>query len=70
MSQVGFEPNQAQSHQSLRGLILLFSLIPAGLGILSILLSLMYPLNDKRIERIGIELAQRRKNSDAGNEIQ
>lgn len=70
MSQVGFEANQAQSHQSLRGLILLFSLIPAGLGILSILLSLIYPLNDKRIEQIGIELAQRRKNSDAGNEFQ
>jgi len=30
MSQVGFEPNQAQSEGSLNGLILLFSLIPAG----------------------------------------
>ena len=49
MSQVGFEPNEAQSPESLKGLILLFSLIPAGLGILSIALSLVYPLNDKRV---------------------
>ena len=60
MSQVGFEPNQAQSQESLKGLILLFSLIPAGLGVLSIILSLTYPLSDKRIEQIGVELAKRR----------
>ncbi|MEE8415327.1 MAG: MFS transporter [Desulfobacterales bacterium] len=60
MSQVGFEPNQAQSQESLKGLILLFSLIPAGVGVLSIILFLTYPLSDKRIEQIGVELAQRR----------
>jgi len=36
------------------------------LGILSIILSLVYPLNDKRIEQIGAELSQRRR--EAGGE--
>ncbi len=67
MSQVGFQANQVQSEESLRGLILLFSLIPAGVGVLSIILLLIYPLNDKRVEKIGAELAERRK--EAGEEI-
>lgn len=61
MSQVGFEANQAQSEQSLKGLILLFSLIPAGLGVLALLLSLIYPLGDKRVAKIQAELIERRK---------
>ena len=61
MSQVGFEPNQAQSQESLKGLVLLFSLIPAGLGIVSIGLLLLYPLNEKRVKEIGDELASRRE---------
>jgi len=64
MSQVGFEANQAQTPESLNGLILLFSLIPAGLGVLSIILSLLYPLNDKRVEQIGADLAERRKENE------
>jgi len=64
MSQVGFEANQAQTPESLNGLILLFSLIPAGLGVLSIILSLLYPLSDKRVEKIGADLAERRKDNE------
>jgi GPH family glycoside/pentoside/hexuronide:cation symporter len=60
MAQVGFEPNQAQSEQSLKGLILLFTLIPAGLGVVSVLLSLIYPLNDERVAQIEAELNERR----------
>jgi len=67
MSQVGFQANQVQSEESLKGLILLFSLIPAGVGVLSIILLLIYPLSDKRIEQIGAELTERRK--EAGEEI-
>ena len=63
MSQVGFEPNQAQSAQSLNGLISLFSIIPAGFGVLSILILLFYPISDKRIAEIGAELEERRKAS-------
>jgi GPH family glycoside/pentoside/hexuronide:cation symporter len=64
MSQVGFQPNQAQTQESLKSLIMLFSLIPAGLGVLSLLiLSFIYPLNDRRVAEIGAELKERRENS-------
>ena len=61
MSQVGFVPNQEQSQESIRGLILLFSLIPAGLGVVSMILLLLYPLNDQRVEGIVADLAKRRQ---------
>ena len=63
MSQVGFQPNQTQSPESLNGLITLFSIIPAGFGVLSICILLFYPISDKRIAEIGVELEQRRKES-------
>ncbi len=67
MSQVGFVPNEAQSQDSLNGLLLLFSLIPAAFGILSIILILLYPLNDEKVDQIVSELEQRRKES--GEEV-
>lgn len=68
MSQVGFEPNQEQSQSSLKGLKLLFSLIPAGLGVLSLILSLTYPLNEKRVDQIVSDL-QARRNADKGDAV-
>jgi GPH family glycoside/pentoside/hexuronide:cation symporter len=65
MSQVGFQPNQAQTQESLRSLIMLFSLIPAGIGVLSLLILLfIYPLNDRRVAEIGAELKERREASE------
>ncbi len=61
MAKLGFQPNVAQSAESLRGLLLLFSLIPAAMGVLSIIISLLYPLNDKRVKEIESDLDQRRK---------
>ncbi len=61
MSQVGFSPNQVQSESSLNGLIALFSIIPAGFGVLSIIILFFYPLNDKKVEQIVNELGERRK---------
>jgi glycoside/pentoside/hexuronide:cation symporter, GPH family len=61
MSQVGFEPNQAQSVGSLDGLVLLFSLIPAGFGIIAMIIAFFYPLNDNRVAQIVSELTERRK---------
>lgn len=61
MAQVGFVPNQVQSPESIKGLLLLFSLIPAALGVISIVLLLLYPLTDKRVEELIAELEQRRK---------
>lgn len=60
MSQVGFEPNAAQSMDSLKGLILLFSLIPAGFGILAMIIIFFYPLNDTKVDQIVKELGERR----------
>lgn len=60
MAQVGFAPNQAQTSESIRGLVLLFSLIPAGLGIVSMIFTAFYPLNDKRVADMSAELEQRR----------
>ncbi|MCJ7801903.1 MAG: MFS transporter, partial [Candidatus Marinimicrobia bacterium] len=63
MSQDGFEPNQVQSAESIKGLILLFSLIPVGFGILSIILVLLYPLNEKKVDQIVSDLEKRRKHN-------
>ncbi len=60
MAQVGFEPNQLQSTESTKGLLNLFTLIPAGLGIVSIIIILFYPLNDSRVDEIEQELLTRR----------
>jgi GPH family glycoside/pentoside/hexuronide:cation symporter len=69
MSQVGFAANEVQSEESLGGLILLFSLIPAALGIVSIIISLAYPLNDKKVDQIVNELKDRRQeNGESSNE--
>lgn len=67
MAQVGYEANVAQTGESLNGLILLFSLIPAALGIVSILISLTYPLNETKVEQIVNELNEKRKES--GEEV-
>lgn len=67
MSQVGFEPNTDQSADSVRGLLLLFSLIPAAMGILSMGLLLLYPLNDHKVAEISSDLEIRRK--DLGESV-
>ena len=68
MAQVGFQPNVEQTQDSLNGLILLFSLIPGVLGVISIIIVYFYPLTDKRVEEIGAELEQRRKENGDGVE--
>lgn len=60
MSQMGFAANEVQSPESLRAMLLLFSLIPAAFGLLSVIIVLLYPLNDKTMEMITQELEARR----------
>lgn len=60
MSSVGFQPDEAQSSESIKGLLLLFSLIPASVGLLSIILSFFYPLNENSVREMGNDLAKRR----------
>ena len=63
MSQVGFVPNQAQSAESLKGLLLLFSLIPAFLGVIALGVILFYKLDENKMKEITADLLERRKAS-------
>jgi Na+/melibiose symporter-like transporter len=65
MNRVGFVANEVQSEESLRGLILLFSLIPACLGAVSIVIAFFYPLNDKLVADIEEDLVLRKKEDSA-----
>jgi|CZKI01.1.fsa_nt_gi GPH family glycoside/pentoside/hexuronide:cation symporter len=61
MSSVGFVANAVQTQQSLNGLVKLMSVYPAAIGVLSLLiLTIFYPLNEKRMSAIAAELKQRR----------
>ncbi|MCP5537562.1 MAG: MFS transporter [Akkermansiaceae bacterium] len=57
MSQVGFAANQEQSPDSLQGMLLLFSLIPAAFGIVSVAIVTIYPLNERMMRTIAKELS-------------
>jgi len=60
MHSVGFVANTAQTPASLHGLVLLMSVLPAALGIVSIALVLLYPLNETRMSQIAYDLKARR----------
>ena len=60
MAQVGFTANEDQSPESLRGMVLLFSLIPAAFGVLSLLIVAAYPLGERMMETITADLKARR----------
>lgn len=65
MAQLGFAPNEAQSAESLNGLLLLFSIIPAVIGLISIGILFAYPLDDATVEKMGADLAERRGEEEA-----
>lgn len=60
LASVGFQANVVPSDEVRHSLVLLMSVIPAALGLLSIGLFLLYPLNDRRMEEIGEALQARR----------
>jgi len=60
MSSAGFRANTEQTAESLRGLVWLMSLIPAGLGLASVALVLLYPLSEAKVSAIAADLAARR----------
>jgi glycoside/pentoside/hexuronide:cation symporter, GPH family len=60
MAGVGFQPNVTQSPESLRGLLLLFSIIPAAIGILALAIYLAYPLNGVKVKMIADKLEAQR----------
>lgn len=58
---VGFQANISQSEVVRDSLRLLVSIIPAALGLLSIIVVLFYKLDEKTMEQIEYELLERRK---------
>ena len=67
MSQLGYKPDAEQSVDSLHGLLLLFSLIPAAMGVISMIILFFYPLHDQKVAEISADLESRRK--EAGEEV-
>lgn len=59
MAGVGFEPNIHQTSESLHGLLLLFSIVPAAIGVVSLLIYLTYPLNEEIVDTMTLELGKR-----------
>jgi GPH family glycoside/pentoside/hexuronide:cation symporter len=57
---IGFQPNVAATPKVLHGLVLLMSLIPAAIGIVSFTLVFFYPLSKKRLAEIESDLHVRR----------
>lgn len=57
---VGFEANVAQTDESLLGIRLMFTVIPATLATLNALVLIFYNLSDEQVDRIGEELEARR----------
>jgi len=64
MSAVGFQPNVEQTAETRHGLVLLVSLIPAALGVVSILIVMLYPLDEAKVKEIGQDLEKRREAAD------
>jgi GPH family glycoside/pentoside/hexuronide:cation symporter len=60
LSVVGFQPNVEQSADVRHGLVLLVSLIPAALGLISMLPLLAYKLDERTMRKIAADLAARR----------
>jgi GPH family glycoside/pentoside/hexuronide:cation symporter len=61
LSSYNFIPNQIQSPQANKGIVMLMSTIPAIFGIVSVVLIFFYILDDKMMKKIKIDLEQRRK---------
>ncbi len=60
MASVGFSPNEVQTAESTRGLLMMFTIIPAILGVISIIIFFFYPLSDKVVAENEKILMERR----------
>lgn len=56
----GFVPNQVQSTESINGILMLFGICTAVIGILGAVLMIFYPLNNKMMEKIEVDLTARK----------
>jgi glycoside/pentoside/hexuronide:cation symporter, GPH family len=64
LSAFGFVANQPQTEQTMFGIRVLFSLLPAALAIANAVVLTRYPLSEKDTARISSELQERRKDED------
>lgn len=60
LSAFGFQANLAQNPEVLSGLKSLMSIIPAGAGVVAIVLILFYKLDERTMQKIAMELSERR----------
>jgi len=67
LSMIGYHANAAQTPAVLQGLVLLVSLIPAVLGLVSIVLVVFYPLNSTKMAEIADALNARRASAGAAS---
>ena len=59
----GYDPNFAQSPESLQGILVLFSLAPALFGVIGGVLMIFYPLSNKMLIQMEEELSAKRAKS-------
>jgi GPH family glycoside/pentoside/hexuronide:cation symporter len=65
----GFVANQPQSETAMLGIRLMFSILPGVLAIANGIILLWYPLTEKDVAQIEIDLAKRRAEEDAAASI-
>ena len=56
----GFEANQVQTAEAIHGILIVLSIYTAVIGVLGGILMIFYPLNNKKMEEIEIDLKARR----------
>jgi GPH family glycoside/pentoside/hexuronide:cation symporter len=61
----GYVANQEQTPHALRGILLMMSIIPAGLQLLCMGIVFFYPLNEKKMKQIETDLTERRAANEA-----
>ena len=64
MASVGFSPNEVQTAESTHGLLMMFTVIPAILGVISVIIFLFYPLTDKVVAENEKILMERRAEAE------
>jgi GPH family glycoside/pentoside/hexuronide:cation symporter len=67
LSSVGYKANVVQAPSTLHGLVLLVSIIPAVIGVVSVIIVLFYPLNESRMKEIETGLNARRAAAGEGS---
>ena len=65
---VGYQPNAAQSPQTLTGLLAMVSLVPAAFAVLAMIAMYFYPLTEEKFEALLLELQGRKTAVLAGSD--